>query len=114
MGEVRRAAPAQLAAKEGGGGGGGGGRGAGGGGGGGGGVAGEFEYSPLVLQGVEPEAAAEAAAGVVEAAVEVAVAGAAVQVAVAGAAVEVAAGVDGEDACRVCETWRDGSWAVRS
>jgi hypothetical protein len=28
--------------------------------------------------------------------------------------VEVAAGVDREDTCRPCETWRDGSWAVRA
>ena len=58
-----------------------------------------------MLQGVEPEAAAEAAAGAVEAAVEVAA---------AGMAVQVAADVDGKDACRPCETWRDGSWAVRA
>ena len=104
MGEVRRAAPAQHAAKEGGGGSGGqGGGGAGGGGGGGPPGAGEFEYSPLVLQGVEPEAAVEAAGGAVEAAVEVAA---------AGMAVQVAADVDEEDACRPCETWRDGSWVV--
>ena len=104
MGEVRRAAPAQHAAKEGGGGSAGhGGRSAARGGRGG---AAEYEYSPLVLQGVEPGAAAEAEAGAAEAAVEVVA---------AGAAGQVAAGMDGDGACRPCaKTWRDGSWAVRA
>ena len=66
----------------------------------------EYEYSPLVLQGVEPGAAAEAEAGAAEAAVEVVA---------AGAAGQVAAGMDGDGACRPCAmTWRDGSWAVRA
>ena len=103
MGEVRRAAPAQHAAKDGGGGSAGhGGRSAAGGRGG----AAEYEYSPLVLQGMEPEAAAEAEAEAAEAAVEVVA---------AGAAGQVAAGMDGDGACRPCaKTWRDGSWAVRA
>ena len=97
MGEVCRTAPPPHAAK---GGGGGAGRGAGGGGGGRGG--GELEYTPLVPHEAEPGAAAAEVAEMVEA-VE-AVAGM-----VGGGAVP-----GGGDTCRPCETWRDGSWAVRA